>query len=300
MKAIVSEITGFSTHDGPGIRTTVFLKGCPLRCKWCSNPETFQPKEMLYYIPSRCGGCGKCQSRCPQGIIGDPSLGYGRIDRSKCDLCRKCVDVCLNKAFQISGVEYTCDELFHRVLRDKPFYGEDGGLTFSGGEALQHADFVKEMFSRCKAEKISTVLDTTGYAKTEKLLEVLEYTDLVLLDLKHMDPDVHKKWTGVSNELILNNAKIIASKVKTRISLPLIPDVNNSEENLKATAEFVRELGIKWIDINPFHKLGDGKYHYLGMDSPYDSFRTLEKHEVEDACRVIKSFGLDVNIGRMM
>lgn len=300
LSAIVSEITNFSTRDGPGIRTTVFLKGCPLRCKWCSNPETWEKREMLFYIPKRCHHCGACEAACPQGAINSNYVSPFRISRRKCDGCMKCKQVCLYDAFRISGQRYTVDELMAVIERDKCFYGTDGGVTVSGGEPLSSGEFVLELFKRCKDAGIGTVLDTTGYGNALILQEILAYTDLVLLDLKQMDPEKHRKWTGVSNERILKNAKIILSTVETRISLPLIGGVNDDAENIHATAKFAAENGAKHVDMNPLHTLGAGKYHYLGKHSPYGQFRKLEKSEVDEVAEIFRSYGLHVGVGRMM
>lgn len=203
-------------------------------------------------------------------------------------------------AFRVSGEVYTVDELMKVIERDKCFYGTEGGLTISGGEALSNGEFVLEMFRRCKEQGIGTVLDSSGYGDTGILQEILKYTDMCLLDLKHMDSEQHKKWTGVPNDLILKNAKIIASTVETRISLPLVPDVNSTPENIHATAKFMVENGIKQVDINPLHTLGAGKYKYLGLNAPYKQFRELEDSEVEEVKEIFQSYGLKAGIGRMM
>lgn len=300
MKGMISEITNFSTHDGPGIRTTVFVKGCPLRCRWCSNPETWNPVYQLYYMQKKCTGCRKCEAICPQAAIGEVSKGKDRIRRDDCNLCKKCLDVCLPGAYRISGTVYESEELFRKVQRDKPFFGRDGGLTISGGEPLCQPEFVRELFSLCKEDGISTVLDTSGYGKWEDLENILPLTDLVLLDIKAMDNEVHQKWTGVSNQLILENAVRIAAKVPVRISLPLIPGVNDDKENLLKTAEFACKNGVEWMDINPFHALGAAKYESLGLESPYTQFRSMEKEEVEQAAELFRGNGLKVSVGRMM
>lgn len=299
-KVIVSEILKFSTKDGPGIRTTIFVKGCPLRCKWCSNPETFEKKVQLFYIPQRCTQCGRCEALCPQQAISNRYNYPTRIDRKACDMCLKCVDACYNKAYKISGEEYTVDELMKIVERDKVFFRKDGGLTISGGEPLSSASFVLEMFKRCKEKGIGTVLDTTGYGDEAMLREILKYTDMVLLDIKHMDPEEHMKWTGVSNELIHKNARIIAQTVETRISFPLIAGANDSDRNIHATARFAHELGVKTIDLNPLHTLGAGKYRYLGKCSPYGRFGELGDDDIARAVGIIKEHGVQANVGRMM
>lgn len=300
MTGLVSEITRFSTRDGPGIRTTVFLKGCPLRCKWCSNPETFQCKPQLFYIPSRCKGCNRCQEICPQEAISGERGSFARVDRSRCDLCMKCTDICLTKAFVRSGRFYTAEEILSILERDRPFYGTDGGLTVSGGEPLFQGEFLKELLHNCKTRGITTALDTSGYGDPSLLQAILPDTDLALLDLKLMDPEEHKKWTGVSNELILNNAAVITAATETRISLPLIPGVNDSSRNIEATAEFAVRHGVKWVDINPFHQLGTGKYHYLGLESPYSDFPPLEGNIVQEVINTFQKHGLQTTVGRMM
>ena len=300
LMGLVSEITSFSTMDGPGIRTTVFLKGCPLRCKWCSNPETWEKKKALYYIPKKCRGCSKCESVCPHQAISSRCAYPTRIDRKKCDLCFNCVTVCLSHALKISGREYTVDEMLSFMEKEKVFYGKEGGVTLSGGEPLTQCQFVLEVFKGCKERGISTVLDTSGYGNTDCLKEILKYTDLVLLDIKLMDDKLHKKWIGVSNELILRNAGIIASSVPVRISLPLIPGVNDSEANLSATAEFAVANGISKIDVEAFHTLGAGKYRYLGMYSPYGGFAKPEQSVLNNAIGILRSYGLEVSLGRMM
>lgn len=300
MKGIVSEITSFSTHDGPGIRTTVFMKGCPLRCRWCSNPETWENRLYLYYMAGKCRDCKTCGEICPEQAINPAEKGFRRIDRQACSLCMKCVDVCMAKAYRQSGEEYTVSRLMERIERERPFYDRDGGVTASGGEALSQWEFVGELFRLCHEERISTVLDTSGYGSRQALERILPHTGLCLLDIKHMDPEIHRKYTGVSNRIILENAKIIASVVPVRISIPLVADVNCTAWNLHATAELAAGLGIRFIDLSPMHSLGAAKYHYLGKNAPYGRFRALEKQEIEDACRLIKGHGLNVTVGRMM
>lgn len=300
MKGIISEITSFSTHDGPGIRTTVFLKGCPLRCRWCSNPETWNPVFQLYFMERKCTGCGKCEKVCPTKAIGPASEGKDRIRREDCTLCKACLNACLPGAYRISGTVFEAKDLFRKIQRDKPFFGEDGGLTISGGEPLSQPEFVRELFTLCKEDGISTVLDTSGFGKWEDLEKILPFTDLVLLDIKAMDNAVHQKWTGVSNQLILENGARIAARVPVRISVPLIPGVNDDSDNLQKTAEFARKNGVEWIDLNPFHALGAAKYESLGLESPYAQFRSLEKEEVEQAAELFRGYGLQVSVGRMM
>lgn len=295
---LVTEIKKFATHDGPGIRTTVFLKGCPLRCKWCSNPETISPNSQFYFIAKRCKNYGGCVDVCPVGAI---SMDMeSKIDRTKCTLCMECVNACPHGAFRQVGTYMSISEVMEEIEKDNPFYGEDGGMTLSGGEPLYQSGFALCLLKRCNEKGISTVLDTSGHASPEIVKQAMEYTDMVLLDLKHMDPEMHKQGTGVDNALILENAGLMAEKTCVRISLPLIPDYNDGKENLSATAQFALSLGVDHIDVNPLHILGTDKYTCLGLNPPYASFRGIEDHDVLRARDILEGFGLQVTIGRMM
>lgn len=298
VRGIVTEIKRFATHDGPGIRTTVFIKGCPLRCRWCCNPETWTTERQLYYIAKRCRDYGACVKECSAGALSMDR--ENKVDREKCTRCMQCVAACPNQAFVEVGKEYSVDEIVAEVEKDLPFYADDGGVTLSGGEPFYQASFTLGILKACKERGITTVLDTTAYTSPENIKKALEWTDLFLLDIKHMDPQRHKEGTGVGNEPILANARLLAGSGRVRISLPLIPDYNDSEENLRRTAEFAGELGVAWIDLNPLHKMGAGKYGYLGMQSPYDAFRDLTKEDVARAKAIIEECGIKVSVGRMM
>lgn len=299
-QAVVSEITSFSTHDGPGIRTTIFVKGCPLRCAWCSNPETWTKERLLFLHAGRCVMCGACAEVCIPGAIRIGGPVGELIDRSLCTRCFACCESCLQKALSVSGEVYDVDRAFRLIEREMPFYGKDGGLTISGGEPLASPGFTIGLFRRCKEAGVSTVLDTTGYADEETLRAALAWTDLVLLDLKHMDAAAHEKWTGVPNDLILANAELIAATVPTRVSFPLVPGANDSDENLEATARFCAEHGIGWVDVNPLHTLGATKYEALGMASPYEGLARPSAAEVARARGVFERFGIKTTNGRMM
>jgi len=295
---LVSEIKKFATHDGPGIRTTVFFKGCPLKCKWCSNPETISPHIQFYFIAKRCKSYGACVDVCPVGAITMDK--ESKIDREKCTLCMECVGACPHGSFRQIGTYMSIDDVLGEIEKDKPFYGEDGGMTLSGGEPLYQPGFALCLLKRCHDKGISTVLDTCGYASPEIVKKTMDYTDMVLLDLKHMDTEMHKQGTGVDNALILENARFMAEKTRVRISLPLIPDFNDSKKNLSETAQFALSLGIDHIDVNPLHILGSDKYTCLGLNPPYASFRGIEDHEVLRARDILEGIGMQVTIGRMM
>jgi pyruvate formate lyase activating enzyme len=212
----------------------------------------------------------------------------------------KCVELCPYSAFKQVGSVVTVDEVMVEVEKDKPFYGSDGGLTISGGEPLYQPDFTRELLKKSKEKGISTVLDTTGYAKWDVFEDILRYTDMVLLDIKHMDPAKHLEGTGVSNKIIFENAKLIAEKCETRISIPLIPGYNNTLENLTATAKFLKTINIEWVDILPLHALASSKYEYLGLKSPYHEIGEINKEEVNKARDIFTRYGFKTTIGRMM
>jgi len=295
----ITDIRKFSTHDGPGIRTTVFFKGCPLRCKWCSNPETLKVYPELYFIEKRCNKFGACIKTCPQkAIYQDDKKTI--IDRSLCNRCMQCIDVCPNGALQQIGREISVDEVMAECEKDIPFYGEDGGITLCGGEPLYQPEFAIAILQACKEKKLSTVLDTSGFGTPAVVEAILPLTDLVLLDIKHMDSQKHLEATGVPNNVILHNATLMANKVRIRVSLPLIPGFNNSKDNLEKTAAFSKSIGAESVDINPIHALGAHKYQYLGLQSPYVGFKKVTQKDIEKAKNIFQSYGLGITIGRMM
>jgi len=271
----MSEITGqifniqhFSTEDGPGIRTTVFFQGCPLNCLWCANPESKKYERQLAYRSAICVKCGTCIKTCKQGALSVENKAIV-IDREKCISCGECSNVCPSKALFFYGEQKTVDEVFKEVLKDKGYYeSSQGGVTCSGGECMSQYHFVAELFKRCKAENIHTTLDTCGEFSKEALKEVLPYTDLVLFDIKHMDSQKHKELTGVGNELIRENLlNTLKYPVTVYIRIPVIPGYNDSDDNLKATAEFIKRTDPSLhIDLLPYHKFGTSKYKMLNYE----------------------------------
>jgi len=295
---IITEIKKFASHDGPGIRTTVFCKGCPLNCRWCSNPETIHSYPEVYFVSSRCKAFGDCIDVCPQNAIGP---GQSRkIDRNRCDRCMICVRECPYGAFKQVGSRVTTQTVLDEILKDQPFFGDDGGLTLSGGEPLFQPDFSISLLKACHENGISTVLDTSGHAPTETVMSAMAHTDLVLLDIKHMAPKRHREGTGVDNRLILENAGLMATCSTVRISIPLIPGFNDTIENITETAEFAGSLGVDTIDVNPLHGLGADKYRCLGLESPYEQFDSVDQQHLRTILELIHSFGLKTTVGRMM
>ena len=306
------DIQGFSVQDGPGIRTTAFLKGCPLHCPWCHSPESQAFYPQLSWISMRCQGTEACDERCikvcPKEAIG---LGDTRldaktmqelqmihVDRDLCDNCGKCAEVCHPQALYICGKDYTVDELVARLLQDRKFFKMGGGVTISGGECLCQPEFVLEVLKRLKAEGINTAVDTTGFAKWEIIEKIMPYTDLFLYDLKHMDNDQHQAVVGVPNGIILENAKkIAAAGGKMQIRIPVIPMFNTSEENIRKTAEFCKELGdaVTVIQLLPYHNLGVTKYLRIS-DKPVAEATPPTEKFMEKLKAIMEEYDLPVTI----
>ena len=281
----VYDIQGFSVQDGPGVRTTVFLKGCPLHCPWCHSPESQAFFQQLSWISLRCQGTELCRSRClnactkgalePGPLRKDTKTGEElrmvHVKRDLCDNCGDCAGVCHPGALYLCGEDYTVERMMTRLLRDRPFFRKDGGVTISGGECLSQPLFTLELLRRLKEEKIHTAVDTTGFAPWKIVEQAMLYTDLFLYDLKHMDSGKHKAATGVPNELILENAeKLAAGGAKLQIRIPVIPLFNDDEENIQATAAFCRSLGsaVTVVQLLPYHSMGAMKYLRISDETP--------------------------------
>jgi pyruvate formate lyase activating enzyme len=295
---MIFDIQRFSLHDGPGIRTLVFIKGCPLRCRWCSNPESQSPDPEVIFYDEKCIGCGECMKVCP---LGEALRDNWPVDRENCTGCGSCVEECYAEARKLVGRKVHVDEVLGVVLRDRVFYEQSGGgVTVGGGEPLAQADFVAELLRKCREQKIHTAVETCGFASWQAMEKVLQYTDLLLYDLKHMDTEIHKKYTGAGNERILENAKK-ASKIAPEmvVRFPLIPTINSSQENIRSLAQFIRsELHrVNRVDILPYHSIGASKSIRLGREYSLEGIEPLKKHEIDKAKAVLESQGLRVTIG---
>ncbi|MDO8673583.1 MAG: glycyl-radical enzyme activating protein [Dehalococcoidia bacterium] len=301
IKGLVFSTQRFSLHDGPGIRTTIFLKGCSLRCFWCANPESWNSFPEIMTSEKKCFASGRCAEVCPTKAI-TVSGGRRRIDRRKCNRCLDCVAVCPAKAIMVTGEFVSVEDALHLAMSDSQFYANSGGgVTLSGGEPLLQADFVREFARRCREVPLHIALDTSGAVPPESLEGVLSYVDLVLFDIKHMDPLRHREGTGKDNTVILNNARTAAKAVETWLRFPLVPGFNDSYDNLIATASFARDNGFAKVSVLPYHSLWKSKIGQLGM-----SFRGRRRSlpappvdsAVDEVVTLFQSFGLRVEVGR--
>lgn len=267
--ALIFDISHSSFVDGPGIRTTVFFKGCNLRCKWCHNPESISPKPELMFYADRCKDCGACLRNCPNEL-------------KTCSLCGKCAHYCLYDARKLCGKRYAVDELFSEIVCDRAFYeSSGGGVTFSGGECMLQVEFLTEILKKCKDEHISTAVDTAGKVPWESFEKILPYTDLFLYDIKLMDKALHRKFTGADNSLILDNLKkLFGAGKRIHIRIPVIANVNDNAAEMEKVKAFLKENGYpEKVELLPYHKLGEAKRNALGKETFLFSPPTDEKSE---------------------
>jgi len=302
---VVFNIQRYSIHDGPGIRTLVFLKGCPLRCLWCDNPESQCKTPEVVYSEHNCINCGTCIDVCTRGSLSatapDPS-GKWRlvIDRSRCNDCGDCVANCPSTALRMTGRVLSVGEVMAEVEKDRAFYrSSGGGVTLSGGEPTAQAEFATALLKQCQERGIHTAIETCGYASWAEMSEMLQYVDLVLYDLKHMNPATHRELTGVSNQTILRNAKKIAVEgIPMAVRFPIVPGYTDGEENIEATARFVAQLrGVSEIHLVPYHNLGEIKYKGLGREYPLVGTHSPDESDLEKHMKTVRSHGLTVQVG---
>ena len=299
----VLNIQFFNLHDGTGVRTVVFLKGCPLKCRWCSNPETINSIPELGLNRILCNECGKCLDVCPENALTSDDEGVIQIDRDKCNICGECVTVCLPEALTVYGKKMTAQEVFKEVSRDKMFYdGTGGGVTISGGEPLNQPRFLSAVLELCRKDGIHTCVETSGFAKPKVLEKVLPFVDSILFDLKHMNSQTHKELTGQYNEIILSNAmKVTDSDTWVLFRIPLIPGLNDSPENIQQTALFVNGLqkeNVQGIELMPYHRIGAGKYETLDRSYLLNGLTPPDAIYVELVRKQFEDFGLKCTVSR--
>ncbi len=285
IEGVIFEIQRWAGNDGPGIRTLIFFKGCPLRCLWCCNPESWSPVPQVAFFEDRCQGCGQCREVCPQAVPG-------------CTACGRCVQACPADARELMGKRMSVQNVLALVEKDRVFYRQSGGgVTFSGGEALVQVDFLNEIVKRCRSSGLSMVLETCGYFSWSKSQDVLARMDLIFLDIKHMDPVIHKQVTGVDNHTILQNAiRIVREEYPLVIRVPLIPTVNDDVENITATAAFVSENlgGVLGVEVLAYHSLGKAKFRPIGLEYQLDHLVPPDAEGVARTRRIFRDFGIQV------
>ncbi len=300
-RGLVFDVKRYAVHDGPGIRTTVFLKSCPLHCLWCHNPESIGCDIELITRSSRCSRCHACLKVCPKKALSEgPDKGPVVIDRSKCDACGKCAEACMYEALEIVGRRASVADVLAEVEKDRIFYEQSGGgVTLSGGEPLAQPAFSLALLQAFRAAGIHTTLDTAGLASWQTLDRIAAGADLVLYDLKMMDEAAHKKYTGVSNIQILKNLVDLAGTGKPiRIRIPLAGGVNDDEANIQATIGFLRRLtGVRRVDLLKYHKGGQEKYRNLGQELCFRIFAPPSEERMEEIRRAFADAGFSVSIG---
>ncbi len=305
-KATIFNVQKYNIYDGPGVRTLVFFKGCPLRCKWCANPEGLEKKYQVMFKNNSCIDCGACVSVCPVGIHSiSKENNKHEVSRSiDCLGCGKCVEVCNAKALKIVGEVRTISELLDIILEDRTFYEvSGGGVTLGGGEVLMQPEAAASLLQACKQEGINTAIETCGYAKLENILKVAEFTDLFLYDLKHMNSDRHFELTGVRNEQILGNLKeLLQKRYNVKIRMPMLKGINDSEKEIQQVIEFLTPYrdckNFKGIDLLPYHKLGVNKYNQLGKEYPIEGDPSLSGEELDRIEGWIKKYDFPVSVIR--
>jgi pyruvate formate lyase activating enzyme len=299
LTGIIFDIRKYSIHDGPGIRTTVFFKGCPLDCWWCHNPESQSPAPEPMLRPNLCIDCGTCLEICAQGAIGRQA---GRLtwDRELCTRCGECAAACMAGAREMAGKAFSVADVLAQVEQDRLFYEESGGgVTISGGEPLLQGQFLSELLRACKRQELHTAVDTSGFAGWEVLERIIPVTDLFLYDLKHMDPDQHLKYTGAPLAPVLRNLERLAERgAPLWLRVPLVPGVNADEANLRRVGELAARLpNVRQVNLLAYHATAASKYARLGLPYRLPDTPAASDEQMESAARLLRSYGLVVKIG---
>lgn len=302
IKGKILNIQKFSIHDGPGIRTTVFMKGCPLKCRWCHNPESISFGMDIMIDRDKCISCGSCADHCESGalkMIEGPKGVFLEADSSLCTDCGKCELFCLSEAITIVGKDMEVEKVFKEVLKDRVFYEESkGGVTFSGGEPLTQVDFLVDILKKLKAERIHTAVDTCGYVSFENFEKVMDYTDVFLYDLKIADEKKHLEYTGVSNKIIIENLqKLSNSGAQINIRMILVDGVNTSDEDIEKAVEILKSINVSHINILPYHNISTHKYKKLGLKYEESGMKVPSNARMEEIKKSFENKGYKVVVG---
>ena len=296
MKAIIFDIQRFSLHDGPGIRTTIFFKGCPLQCIWCQNPESHQTKPEIAFYAESCQTCFKCETVCNEGAILHSKTQ--RVDYSKCTDCGECVTACVHHGLRLIGRTWDPESLLAEILKDKDYFIDSGGgLTLSGGEPMHQAQFLENFLPLVKAHNIHTNIETSGMFNWILMERLLPYLDLIYFDIKHLNSQYHYQYTHQENKIILDNfAQLSKTAINLQARMPIIPDLNNNLENIKATAQFLRRHGHQKIHCLPYHNFGEAKIAHLDTQLKPLHLTALTANDLEIIKKTFKEEGIDATI----
>ncbi|CAB1262852.1 trans-4-hydroxy-L-proline dehydratase activase [Clostridium sp. HV4-5-A1G] len=294
----IFNIQKYSIHDGPGIRTTVFFKGCPLKCWWCHNPESQNTNHEIMFFEERCTVCGKCIKKCPQNAI-KINNNFPEIDKFKCTLCEKCVDFCPNNAREHVGRNITSNELIKEIVKDEVFYEQSGGgVTFSGGEPLMQVDFLDDILKRCKDRGIHTAVDTSGYAPWKSFERIASKVDLFLYDIKIMDNEKHKKYIGAENDIILKNIENLSNMgCNIYLRMPIIKEINDDNDHIEKTIKLLSIINVEQVNLLPYHKIGMDKYRRLKMNYKLSGMEKPSDERMEEISQKFKKAGIKIKIG---
>ncbi|MDF2634090.1 MAG: glycyl-radical enzyme activating protein family [Pelosinus sp.] len=297
-KALLFNIQKFSVHDGPGIRTTIFFKGCPLTCQWCHNPESQSYQKEILLDADRCTLCGQCEKHCSQQAIRreNNQLLY---DDGRCNYCEMCIDHCYNNAREVAGQEYTVQDLMKEIQKDKAFYEQSGGgVTLSGGEVMTQIDFAEELVQACKEQGIAVAIDTCGYAPSENFLRIMKDVNVFLYDIKLMDSQAHEEYTGRGNALILENLALLSNHgANIQLRLPLIEGINTNDEHIQDIMNFIANLRIDSISLLPYHHMGQCKYKKMNIKKTLATLSRPSDLRLEEIQSMFQQEQYEVKIG---
>lgn len=302
VQGLLLDIDKFASHDGPGIRTTVFLKGCPLSCIWCHSPESRLSRPQLLYQADRCNGCWVCVEVCPHSALavqGEPGAESVVLNRSLCDVCGQCAEVCYPGALKVAGSVVSVGELVAEVRKDIAYFeSSDGGVTLSGGEPARQPAFSYHFLLACREEGIHTALETTGYARWDVMASLASVTDLFLYDVKFVDSAAHKRYTGVDNHVILDNLRRLSETgTDIHVRVPCITGVNDSPEQIAALSQLVADMGLTHIVLLPFNGAAGAKYEWLGCDFALPNAVTQSDETMNELADICRRAGLQVQVG---